>query len=298
MKKKSHEQKIALIAVGVLAVALLPWFVFKPLSAVKILNDTLAAFDSSDRFGEACRVYVKDVEYDGTNPTQETLDIRDIVSGFSVEVASHVLPSQTKAYRLMQSSSVLDTTDDERESPRIVFEMIRDGAKEYVRYDTKGPWISFPHEMLADMGEYIRKMFRNEWYHSLNDIKRESLKAEKNEAPNNKHGTIVFRGAQTEQSLGTARELFEFPSSTYTMADQYADVIIDSSSRSIVKTVLYTLFDYYGSEDDSQVLHIPVYQECTPVNEKDLEVHAPSNILPATREQVQQYLLFKVLPLR
>lgn len=294
-KHHSRETIIAVAAGTALILSFVPWMILRPANTAVLLDDALGAFDASKKYGEACRVYVNASGVNAENLSEKARNSLSLLSNFSVESSSHILASEHLAYRLLRSRSPLGATDDSGIIPSLVLETISDEINEYARYDTSGPWIFFPKKTLSDMGEYIQKMFRDQEYYSLHDIRRESMRFYEMRIDKTAN-VAVFRGKQTEVSLDNARELFQYQQGTYAIKDQYADIYVDANKKYITKTILFALFDYQSQQDESLHFQIPLYQECAPVKEKDLEVHLPSNTLPAVRGQVEQYLLFKVLP--
>ncbi|MEK7648398.1 MAG: hypothetical protein AAB400_00585 [Patescibacteria group bacterium] len=284
------------ILVGLLCISIALWFVFKPLSTLALFDDIWTLSHQTSAFGEHCTVQVRGIQDRSIPPTQNSRDVIGVLKELSLDVVSHIQRDGNKSYRLIQSSSPLGATDDNGAVALIKLEMIFDGTNEYVRYDTTGPWIAFPKKALADMSNFIQKMFEDQFYFSLDDITKEtvSLKEVKKSIDNKE--VLVFRGQQTEHSLDMAKQLFQYPIGIYTVREHHGDVIVDRSEKTVLKTMLYTLFEYSDVGDTSLAIDIPVYQECEPVSEKDLDVFAPSDVLWASKEEVQQYLLFKILP--
>lgn len=295
---KKFEHTLAWTIVGLCILAFLPWFIFRPVSSYQILNDTIRSFEATENYGEDCSISVKDASSDMEKPSKEVLDALEIVNALSVNATSHIRKKDDRAYRLIRHTSPFGASEGKSEQQAITLETIYDSGSEYARYDTAGPWIAFPKSMITDMGDYVQQIFRDQFYSSLNDIKKQSLQLHEVQEVVGGKKLYVFRGTQTDASLDAARKLFQYPIGSYEIREQYGEVVIDPVLHSIRKTLLYALFDYSNKSDPSIKLHIPLYQECTSVPEKDLEVYPPSNKIKTNVDETRQYLLFKVLPKR
>lgn len=276
-------------------VALVPWIVFKPSSPLASLHDTLDRAHAQQRYGESCRVYVKDILRE-SEESQRSIDLISLIESSSVEVTSHIDKEKQRVYRLIRSSSSLGASKDSHEASTVVMETILDRDQQYLRYDTQGTWITFPQKTLSDLNDYIKNIFQDQWYASLDDIEKNSASFQKMQTGEDGESIAVFRGTQTRKSLENARRFFEYPIGTYTIREQYGDIFIDTEKKSVAKTQLVTLFDYQDDQNPPVKLSIPLYQECERVKEKDLAVHPPSDAIFATREQIQQYVLFRIMP--
>ena len=296
MKNISLEIRVGIFLCGGFALTVVPWFLFHPFNTPKLLDDAWSAVSGVENYGEECTISVKDITDMAGGHSAQGRDIQDLLRELSVRVTSHIRQKDNKVYRIFKNSSPLSATDGEHEKTELVFETIYDNGTEYARYDTVGPWISFSEKLLSESGEYIQKMFRDQFYYSLDDIKKESVYFSRATTDTNNEKLFYFRGEQTQKSLDTSRELFQYPIGKYTVIGEYADVVIDGEKRTVLKTVLYTLFDYVDESDTSIHLTIPVYQECVPVREKDLEVYAPTNSIEVVMEQMRNYILFKIIP--
>ncbi len=296
MKKIISQHLTLVILVGILCVSMLLWLVFKPTNTLILFDDTWIASHQATSFGEHCTVRVADIHDRSDKPGQESRDAVTLLKELSIDVISHIQQEERKSYRLIKSSSPLGATDDKGTKPLIILETIFDGNNEYARYDTAGSWIAFPYKSLADMNTFIQKMFQDQFYFSLDDIRKETVRLKEIRKETDGKELTIFRGEQTERSLENAKQLFQYPIGTYSVREHYGDVVVDPSQKTVLKTILYTLFEYHDRADSSIVLDIPVYQECVPVPKKDLEVFAPSNVIWASKEEIQQYLLFKVVP--
>lgn len=296
MKKKKFEHMVAWALTGVGIIALLPWLLFKPISILSVLDDTFRVSEATENYGEDCSVFVRESYSDSSNPPQDILDVQSLVDALSVRVTSHIRKKDNNVYRLVRQASPFGAKEAEAQLPSIILETIYNKGTQYARYDTAGPWISFPAIVLDDMGEYIQQMFKDQFYYSLNDIDKGSIRLHEIQTSSNGKKVYIFRGEQTRDSLNAARQFFQYPIGSYEVGEHYGEMIVDFDTRSVQKTTLYARFDYSSGDDREIKLHFPLYQECVPVSKKDLEVHPPSNAVQADAEQIRQYLLFKVLP--
>lgn len=296
MKKIEHT--IAWTFVGLCILALLPWAIFRPVSAYQILDDAIRTFETSENYGEDCSVSVQGASLDTGKSSKEILDALALVNALSVNAISHIRKKDDRSYRFMRYVFPFGASESKAEQQTLILETIYDKGNEYARYDTTGSWIMFPKSMIIDMGDYVQQIFQDQFYSSLNDIKKQSLQVHEVQTAANGKKLYVFRGAQTDASLDAARKLFQYPIGSYEIREQYGEVVVDPDQHSIRKTLLYALFDYSTESDPSIKLHIPLYQECVPVSQKDLDVYPPANSIKTDIDETRQYLLFKVLPKR
>lgn len=296
MKKIISQHRTLVVLVGIFCLSIVLWLVFKPMNAVALFEDIWTDSHKLSAYGEHCTIHVRDISDRSDKPSQDSRDAIEVLNELSIDVISHIQRDANKSYRLIESSSPLGAMDDKGTKSLIRLETIFDGTNEYVRYDTNGPWIAFPNTSLAEMSDFIQKMFQDQFYFSLDDLKKEKVYLREASDDDGRKGMLVFQLSQTDHSIDTAKQLFQYPIGEYSVREQYGDVIIDPTQKTILKTILFTLFEYHDDTDDSVALDIPVYQECVPVAKKDLEVFPPSDIIWASKDEIQQYLLFKILP--